>query len=269
MVQQGWLPYFQGLSPAYQMFSWFPQQLFSGAWPTIDDYNTLFASRHEEFAIRFVPQGAKALRFIEGYEPRIFLSGEIQTRSNNWHDFFNMLIWCNFPTLKSQLNKLQYSELLKRETKDARRSALENFLTLFDENGVVILSSEDSLLSRIRTMQWKDFFWNQRRLLSQKLRCYVFGHSLHEKLLNPYIGMVGHALLLKVADSFFDNSLEQQFKVIEQNLCALDFELITSKALYPIPVLGFPGWCVESNDPSFYDNKDYFRPQRLTNTMGN
>jgi len=38
--------------------------------------------------VQFVPQSASPLEFSQQYEPRIYLSGEVQTRPNNWHDLF-------------------------------------------------------------------------------------------------------------------------------------------------------------------------------------
>ena len=38
--------------------------------------------------IRFVAQDTRSSDFDDGYEPRIYLRGEVQTRENSWHDFF-------------------------------------------------------------------------------------------------------------------------------------------------------------------------------------
>ncbi|MBL8391935.1 MAG: DUF3025 domain-containing protein, partial [Candidatus Accumulibacter sp.] len=35
------------------------------------------------------------------YETRIWLTGEVATRPDNWHDFFNALVWFAFPNTKA------------------------------------------------------------------------------------------------------------------------------------------------------------------------
>ena len=42
--------------------------------------------------IRFVPPQADGL----AYECRIRDTGEVETRPDNWHDFFNALVWLSF-----------------------------------------------------------------------------------------------------------------------------------------------------------------------------
>ncbi len=192
---------------------------------------------------------------------RIYLKGEVQTRSCHWHDFFNMLIWCTFPKIKARLNQLQFQELARR--KDCKqRSPLENFLTLLDENGIIIISSNNFLLQLIRDMQWKQLFWQHRCLLAQQLKCFVIGHSTHEKLLQPYIGMVSHGLLFSVEEDFFKRSSSEQIDHIEQEFLQLDLETMTSRSLFPIPILGFPNWCEAAQSEQFYDNQAYFRMGR-------
>ena len=46
--------------------------------------------------VRFVPPRADG----QVYECRIWDSGEVETRPDNWHDFFNALVWLSFPQTK-------------------------------------------------------------------------------------------------------------------------------------------------------------------------
>ncbi|MHB1290573.1 MAG: DUF3025 domain-containing protein [Sulfuricella sp.] len=58
-------------------------------WPDLDDYNRLLQSApapaltHSGKPVRYVPQAD------DHYEQRAYLTGEVQIRSNNWHDLFN------------------------------------------------------------------------------------------------------------------------------------------------------------------------------------
>lgn len=50
-----------------------------------------------------------------GYEAYIYKTGEIPTR-DNFHDFFNALIWLRFPLIKQTLNHLQYKEIQRTQS---------------------------------------------------------------------------------------------------------------------------------------------------------
>jgi hypothetical protein len=73
------------------------------AWPTIAGLQQLVSSRRPVVAsgagvpMKLVKQDAKATRFEARYEPRAYLKGELQVRENDWHDFFNVLVWLTFP----------------------------------------------------------------------------------------------------------------------------------------------------------------------------
>lgn len=254
-----WLPNFIAAAPAYSIFSWLPKTfLHQKMWPDLMQYNQLVQERKAYITkdIQFVPQNKHCTVFSDQYEPRIYLKGQIQTRRNNWHDFFNTLIWLTFPNLKSLLNSLQYQELKKREHTPHSRSSKENLLTLFDENGIIILSQDVSLLEMIKKMEWKNLFWHHRDAL-KNLSCIVFGHSLHEKILQPYIGMTGHALLFHVSDFSYntlDTKVCEYFKTIEPD--------VSPRVLYPVPILGFPGWHSMTSTENFYDDESYFRTSR-------
>lgn len=253
-----WLSNFVSLSAAFEIFSWLPQHFYDrNTWPTLHDYNSLLQQsikNSEKQSIKFVAQQSSGV-FEATYEPRIYLQGEVQTRTQNWHDLFNALIWCTFPTIKAKLNYHQYHALCARNN-SKQRSGLENFLTLFDENGLVILSSDNNLLSLIEQKQWQTLFLDCRQQLKETLKCYVIGHSLHEKFLNPYIGMTGHALLFH-SDGF------DQCDTVTSCFQALSLPSMTSRDLSPFPVLGLPGWHPQNSDPRFYDNNAYFRGPRI------
>ncbi len=252
-------------------------------WPTLNDYNLFISTRcitsKNNIPIHFVSQDEKPQTFEQHYEPRIFLDGEIQTRENNWHDFFQVLVWNNFPNTKSILNYLHYKEALKRSSSIAslktkasqktkgsqkNRGPIENALTLFDECGSIIVCCNASLLQLIKNANWKALFWDNRELIQSTLKIFVFGHALYEKALQPYIGMTSHSLLLGVPESFFSDELEQQLSYLD-NAASVLFEqgdIQTPKALTPIPVLGYPGWHIDNNNENFYANKAYFRKRK-------
>lgn len=229
-------------------------------WPELSDYNQL--AKPDQ--IRFVPQAARTSIFEAQYEPRIFLKGEVQTRANNWHDFFNMAVWLHFPATKIMMNALQYHALQGRDPSQSQRTPLENFLTLFDENGAVIVSDKPELLDLIREFQWHDLFWQQREALQRHCRVFIIGHSIYEKAIKPYIGMTASSILLDVESDFFAQHSAEQVKWVDEHIAkALEAGQFThSKALTPFPLLGMPNWDAANADEAYYHNTRYFRPKR-------
>ena len=220
--------------------------------PSIEELNAVLNIEQ----IRFVPEGPVSADFNDGYEPRIFLRNEVQTRDNCWHDFFNALVWHRFAKTKRAINYLHY-HLQKSRYPSKHRLPAENLLTLFDENGVVIIARDPKLLDLIRAHEWHTLFWQQRAYIQEHTRVVVIGHALYEKALRPYIGMTANGLLFESTNLCSDtvDSLVAEF-LLNKNT------RLRPKDLSPLPILGMPGWHAQNENESFYANKDYFRPAR-------
>jgi len=250
--------------------SWY--RSFVNEWPTLEDYQTLLEQQpvmtRTGHPLCIVPQADKPGSFEQHYAPRIYISGEIQTRSENWHDFFQLLTWIMFPRSKALINETHIplaQARIESGLELGRRSPLENMLSLFDEGGALIISSDDKLLQMIRDFQWKPLFWQQREALQEKLKCIVFGHAMYEKGLESYIGMTANTILLHCDDDFFQLSNHEQLTWVDGALLAAlsDREqLSVPKDLSPFPILGMPGWDEDNSDERYYDNQRYFRPGR-------
>jgi len=228
----------------------------SSSWPTISEYRDIFNKCHVD--ITPVPQSHTITQFEEQYEPRVYLKKELQTRTHNWHDFFNAMVWLSFPGTKSTLNQLHYQQAVTRP-KGSNRTALENRITQFDECGAILISNNEALLELIKNHQWEAFFIDNKELLRENFRCVVFGHAIFEKALNPYPGMTCHCI------SLYDNELllhakNHQYELLDQRVADI-WQNTANKQLLklkPFPILGMPGyWPVQ--DADFYQNKSYFR----------
>jgi len=245
-------------------------------WPSLENYQNLLQHNApklcSEFGVplKFVSQDSKPTGNDDRYEQRIYLKGEIQTRLNNWHDFFQVLVWSTFPKIKSCLNSLHYAESQTSQNQKAvnsNRSPLENSIALFDECGSIILSCDDELLNFIRQFQWNKLFLERREILDQRLRCFVFGHAMYEKALTPYIGMTSPGVLLLVDAQFFALPLFEQLRIADIRVAELFKKrtvIQSPKDLHPFPLLGMPGWYNGNQDENFYANTRYFRPGRRT-----
>ncbi len=273
-----WTPDFASRSPMYDVLRPLADH-FAGfqpsQWPGLADFQHLLAQWPEPIMtlgrqpLRVVAQAGKPGRFEQHYAPRIYFTGEIQTRTENWHDFFQYLTWFMFPKTKAVINAIHIPAAKQRLAAGGelgRRTPIENTLSLFDEGGAVIVSSDASLLQLIREFRWKELFWQRRAELAEKLQCVTFGHALFEKGLAPYIGMTANSILLHAEASYFDLPLKQQWGWVDQRLAAIFAEgktLRKPRDLQPFPILGMPGWDKANDQASYYENRRYFRPGRF------
>ena len=234
-------------------------------WPSRDALQALVAARG------VVTAGGARLRLVAGttdepYEQRIRTAAEMHVREKDWHDFFNTLVWLTYPQTKAALNNAQYAALMHERAsareRSPQRGATRDALTLFDENGAIVLSSDVRLLDDVRAFRWKRLFWERRDEVRAGMRFLVFGHALFHKALRPYVGITAHAMLLAVTAEVVAMSLSRQVETAD-NLGAKVMHTLTSpSALSPLPLLGIPGWWSENEDPAFYDNAAYFRSGR-------
>ena len=233
--------------------------------PMLDDLNALLFDRRistqSGSPLRFVPPGFR-LTFEEQYEPRCYLTGEVQTRRDNWHDLFNALVWLTFPKAKAAINARHYRELMSAK-EEKGRGARRDLNTLLDESGVIVAFSGESLARLIRDFKWRELFWQRREEVKSSMGFYLFGHGLYEKAMRPYVGMTGQGLLIEVDPSFFSLSLSGQIEHLDERVARyLDHQGISTRELAPVPLLGVPGWSADNECASYYDNTDYFRSGR-------
>ena len=265
---QQWNPDFIELSPIFKPFlylqRYFKNQRF---WPESDDLNKLCAQQNRQMltrsgkTVRFVPQIPGKDVVEQRYESGIYLTGAIPTRTQNWHDFFNALVWQIFPQAKSVLNQLHYqAQLVELSNQALNRCELRDAATLFDESGVIVVCSQAALIQLIKDFEWKELFWRQRKAVLLSMRFFVFGHGLYEKALNPYPGMTGKAVIFNVPETFFAQDLPAQLCAIDTLLELYLLQSLSSTSdLVPVPLLGYPGWIGDNDSEVYYENKQYFR----------
>lgn len=196
------------------------------------------------------------------YERRAFLSGELETRVANWHDLFNALVWLTFPLAKAAINA-GHCRAMSDESPERGRGAVRDALTLLDENGVIVVSDDPSLLDLLRGFAWKELFWHRRLDVIAHMRFYPFGHGLCAQALRPFIGLTGKAVLFDVDQEFMPASIGAQLYALDERLAKLVVsELDHPRQLAPLPLLGIPGYTQDNEQESYYEDQDYFRPGR-------
>ncbi len=195
----------------------------------------------------FVPQPLSSIG--QGYEMLLHAQRQCPTREN-LHDLFNGLSWLHFPRSKWRINALHAAEI-GRLGPGPRRGPLRDALTLFDENGALLLAPR-GMWDALHARDWHGLFvthrgqWREARLL-------VFGHGLLEQLQQPRKPLTAHVLAAPQAlDSIAD---------IDRWLATcIDGQAWQAKPFAPLPVLGVPGWCAGNAHESFYDDPFVFRP---------
>lgn len=214
--------------------------------------------------IRFVPPAPPSREFSPQYEVRIFETGEVQTRPDNWHDLFNALVWLAFPRTKAVLNRRHCEEIRARRGEPLRGTA-RDVLTLFDEGGIVVASADAELAALLRESRWKELFWVRREDVVRSMRFYVFGHALCEKALEPYKGVTAKALILECGPALLEAPLALQLSELDARAAEYFSRaeaLASTRTLPPLPILGIPGWDLGNEREAYYDDRAQFRPGR-------
>lgn len=211
-------------------------------------------------AVRFVPPQPDGL----AYECRVWDKGEVETRPDNWHDFFNALVWFAFPQTKRALTAAHVAAM---QAPGAARGSVRDALTHFDECGIVVLASRPELLELLRAFAWKELFVARRAEVIAGMRFVVFGHATYESLLAPFRGLTAKAVLYEVADDWLAQPAAAQLAAVDARLAAdLASGCYTRPGDFsPLPLMGIPGVTPASEDPAYYDDTWQFRPgRRLT-----
>ena len=238
-------------------------------WPTLERLNQLAigTSNYRHAPIRFInpdPDDAQL-----HYETRIAVHGLIATREN-WHDLFNAIAWLGFPRAKAAISEMHARFISNHgEPELKHRSPERDVLTLFDEGGAVVFCDDEKLLDLVRGFHWKALFWERRAAVAKHMRIVIFGHSLFEKMLAPYVGITAKSILVPVPSG----GLKELARLAEVDARLAETfldpqNLASTSILAPLPILGWPGWCAETENESFYGIASYFRSGRALGRQG-
>ncbi len=211
-------------------------------------------------ALRFrTPRvGAKATDYewaiagANGFEPAF-----IDTRTfghDGHHDLLNALVWLRFPKTKACLNRLQAREIAPLIGQESGlRSARRDQITLFDENGAILLTQDESLVAALIARDWQGLFVQKRSDLIRQASLHVVGHGLLQKCLSPFKSMTARVWVL---DLPADADLASVDECLAASLCAA-WPTWTKRLL---PIAGWPTWSDEVQDEAFYSDQTVFRP---------
>ena len=214
---------------------------------------------------RFVPQ--QELTHGMAYETFIREQQAIPTR-DNLHDFFNGLVWHRWPLVKSRLNELQ-AQAIARDGVGQQRGPLRDAITLWDENGALLIAPE-AIWQALIDRQWTRLFVDLRHLWAQA-RLWVVGHAFMEQAVKPRKNLTVHVLRTEGCEQLSHmapfcgsnaDSASQWAELDAQVAHRLTPDWLSTKPLTPLPIMGVPGWHTDNVDAAFYEDVQVFRPPR-------
>lgn len=233
--------------------------LLGGRWPDLAELNAALGPlQHRKTGMALQLVGQELLDDCENYERRIFERGLIATRSANWHDLLNALVWKRFPAIKSALNAGQVEDMARVGLQ--QRTRRQCALTQFDEAGAVLVLRDPDLLALWDAHDWIGFFLLQRQAWNDgRVQLRVFGHALFEHALNPAMLLVAKTIVVVDRDgSIAADQIDRRIAdAISDGACLGD-----PQQLRPLPLSGIPGWHGQRQDQAFYREQPCFRPLR-------
>ena len=199
--------------------------------------------------VQFVSQSA--LPAGEAYEAYIYRTGQVPTR-HGLHDFFNGLMWLNFPQTKRRLNQLQAAQIAQSGIQPVR-GPTRDAITVLDENAALFVGP-DALWQALVAKDWHTLFVTLRPLWAHT-QLLLLGHALLEKLVYPRKPITAHVYRAQAAI----NSIAGVDAWLAQDISA---DKLAAKPFAHLPVLGVPGWWPANEDPAFYADASVFRAPR-------
>ena len=223
------------------------------------------------YTLSFVSQNA--LCEGDSYESFIATTGNIPTR-DNLHDLFNGSIWLTFPKTKALLNHYHMLEI-EQQGIGASRGRVRDTITVFDENGAVLVTSNTSLGEALIDFDWQGSLveprmrWDNPKQINNNSQAavYIFGHALLEQLIQPRKPLCAHSIVINVSQDFFVLSTPERIAFLDNKLADYMNELlskddVTPRHLSPLPILGVPHFWAENADADFYEDTYVFRSSR-------
>lgn len=250
------------VTPPFAPLRPWAERLTGDDWPGLDALNTLATevelSNAGGLPVRFQRQDQRCGQ--RDYETGILATGQVPTREANWHDLLNALCWLSFPRTKAELNRVQCGAIQPGHP----RGPVSDAATLFDESGLVLAGPDAELGRLLAERRWHEAFVTRReafvtrREAWSQTRAYVVGHAVLEKLLAPWSGITAKCLFVTLETPSPD------IATLDTQVAARwrDGSISRPAQLFPMPVLGIPGWWPANENPDFYADQKVFRPVR-------
>lgn len=193
----------------------------------------------------------EALKALE-YEARV-AQGVIPTR-DVFHDWYNGLVCLGFPRSKRAINRL-HLECARNPAgaTGSLRGRQRDALTLLDESGALILSTQADLDALLTAHDWTELLVRRRADWGASIRMVCMGHGLLDALRKPHKALCAKVLVEVVEDTALP--ITEVDALLERRILTLG----SPRELRPLPVMGVPGWFECNQDQGFYQDERVFR----------
>jgi hypothetical protein len=135
-------------------------------------------------------------------------------------------------------------------------------LTLFDEEGLVLISDDAAMLDALHAQRWREAM-HERRPALERATLHVIGHALLDKARMPFVGLCAKVLLLHVDQAPIDRTAFDRWLAARIDRAEWP---ASPRDLRPLPVLGLPGMTPENLHAGYFDDARQFRPARAVAT---
>ncbi len=209
------------------------------------------------------------------YELQIAEQNCVPTRPDSWHDAFNALCWLAWPLTKRAINRSHCAIIRAGGATELRqRSPARDALTLLDEAGAIVLSSDPELFDALRRGDWQRLFVDCRTRVQNHARLLLLGHAVLDELRQPRLNSTCKCLLFEVDAEVLglpDTELRGVADALAAERLGRHEELGKGRQYPPLPIMGWPGWHPDNDRGGFYAaNPDVFRtrnPHALEDTF--
>ena len=242
--------------PVFRDFASRLELLRGEAWPSLQQLNAELRGRMHLFAdrpLKFVAQTPALTADGRHYEARIWETGQIATREQNWHDLFNALMWLDRTALKSAVNAAYFAEL--RRASPGQRTRAQAALTHFDEAGALVFVSDVGLMDDWDRHAWRSLLGERSERWTAGAEVLLFGHALLEHALQPGLWPVAKCLVIELPPHVGSVAAIQA----AADAIAVGKLLRDPQELRPLPLAGLPGWHAGATSRRFFEETPCFR----------
>ena len=235
-----WRPLFAGDSSLHASIATAAASLRDCAvWPSLATLDARIAPQTVRAGgaapgVRFVDDPGRSRRPRRGgertldslYDGRIALRREVPTRSTDWHDLLNALVWASFPRAKWQLSARQCRVHRARvgerfERLPPCRTPEQDALALLDEGAVLFVVDEARAAATHRAVDESDCAWLAGEARDGAMRVLLFGHAQHEHLVRGDRSARAGAVVLPVCGEPRTMSHDALLDAADEALAAL------------------------------------------------
>jgi hypothetical protein len=170
---------------------------------------------------------------------------------------------------------IEIAKCSEEPTGSKNRGRVRDTITVFDENGAILVTSVTSIGEALIDFDWQNSLVKPRRYWDKmdspskdaKAAVYIFGHALLEQLIYPRKPLCAHSVVIHVSQDFFALSKLDRISYLDDKLSEYMNDLlaqsgVTPRQLAPLPILGVPYFWSDNSEVSFYEDTFVFRSGR-------